>query len=145
MNRLVELFSEVWPAHCTKMTGLAVKRTVNQPGGQQMKRMLMGAALCLTLAVGLTAPAMAASQNSNKTKAPKAMSARQEALKKCTDDYNAAVKKAKDDFASASKDAKTKKGKDKSDAMTAATKAKNDAMAAAKKNKADCTKAAPAK
>jgi hypothetical protein len=122
------------------------KRTVNQPGGQQqMKRLLMSAALCLTLGVGLAAPALAASQNKNGMKAPKTMSARQEALKKCTDDYNAAVKKAKDDFAAASKDAKTKKGKDKSDAMTAATKAKNDGMATAKKNKADCTKAAPAK
>jgi hypothetical protein len=110
-----------------------------------MKRLLMSAALCLTLGMGLVVPTLAASQNKNGMKAPKTMSARQEALKKCTDDYNAAVKKAKDDFAAASKDAKTKKGKDKSDAMTAATKAKNDSMATAKKNKTDCTKAAPAK
>lgn len=110
-----------------------------------MKRILMNTALSLTLAMGLAAPAALASQNSNKAKPAKTMSARSEALKKCNADYKAAVKKANDDYAAAVKAAKDKKGKDRTDAIKTAKKAKADALAAAAKAKADCIKAAPAK
>jgi len=77
-----------------------------------MKRVLTSAALCLTLALSLAAPATLASQkkDSGKKAAAKTMSPRAEALKKCNDDYAAAVKKANDDHAAAMKDAKGKKG-----------------------------------
>jgi hypothetical protein len=111
-----------------------------------MRRILTSAALCLTLALSVAAPASLAAQNKNTAKKAAAkMSPRAEALKKCTDDYTAAVKKANDDHAAAMKDAKGKKGKEHSDAVKAANKAKTDALAAAKKAKADCVKAAPAK
>jgi len=109
-----------------------------------MKRILTSAALCLTLALSLAAPASLASQNKNGSKKAAAkMSPRAEALKKCSSDYTAAVKAANDAHATALKDAKGKKGKERAAAMKAANTARTDALAAARKAKADCTKAAP--
>ena len=97
-----------------------------------MKRILTSAALCLTLALSLAAPATLASQNKNtgKKAAPKMASPHAEAVKKCNADYAAAVKKANDDASAAMKDAKGKKGKERADANKAASKAKADALAA---------------
>ena len=55
-----------------------------------MKHILASAALCLTLALSLAAPAALASQK----KAAAKMSPRAEALKKCNSDYTASVKTA---------------------------------------------------
>jgi hypothetical protein len=121
----------------------AEAQTVNQSGGQTMKRFLTSAALCLALGLGLTTHDSLAAQNKNAGKPPAKTSAHAEAVKKCNDDYKEATKKANDDYATAVKDAKTKKGKEKSDATKAASKAKSDALAAAKKSKTDCLSAAP--
>jgi len=145
--------SLVSPAHQIVARPLLVHRrtearTLNQSGGNRMKRILTSAVLCLTLALSLAAPAAQASQNKNSGKKPAAaakMSPRAEALKKCNDDYAAAVKKANDDHAAAVKAATGKKGKDRAAAMKAANKDKADAWTAAKKAKADCVKAAPKK
>ncbi|MFY9571027.1 MAG: hypothetical protein WAV20_06500, partial [Blastocatellia bacterium] len=85
-----------------------------------MKRVLTTAALCLTLALSLAAPASLASQNKNGAKKPAAkMSAHAEAVKACNTTYTAAVKAANDTHATTLKDAKGKKGKERSDSMKA--------------------------
>ena len=81
-----------------------------------MKRIIANAALCMFIALAVSAPASLAAQRKSKATPEHAA-----AIKKCNEEYQAAVK-----------DAKTKKGKER-----------KDALAAAKKTKADCIKSAP--
>ena len=97
-----------------------------------MKRFLATAAFSFVLALGVSAPAAMARQQT-----------RREAVKICQAEYMQTLKTANDSYNAGVKDSRTKKGKERRDALAAASKARQDSKVQAKESENACIAKAP--